>query len=134
MQLPEQSLALLLGLCTSAPAGPLTSYLATIKRNLPTGFIGEQIHRLANSVAKFWGKQGTEEFQQHHSLHACNEHNFLFHYTPVKEGEARPKGIENSPRIHLIDSGMDNNCPTVGLIKPWASPPRFNMLTTVQST
>lgn len=32
VQLPEQSLGLLLGLCTSAPAGPLTSYLTTINR------------------------------------------------------------------------------------------------------
>jgi len=39
MQLPEHSLALLLGLCTSAPAGPMTSYIATLKRNLPTGSV-----------------------------------------------------------------------------------------------
>ncbi|RMZ82198.1 hypothetical protein DV738_g1736, partial [Chaetothyriales sp. CBS 135597] len=117
MQLPEQSLALLLGLCTSAPAGPLTSYLATIKRNLPAGFIGDSITNISRGVAKFWGKQGTEEFQQHHPLHACNEHNFLYHlnYDPDK-GASR--GIENSPRIHLIDSGMDNNCPTYVLTHP----------------
>ena len=59
-QLPEHSLALLLGLCTSAPAGPLTSYLGTISRNLPTNFLGNSIHSLASRVAKFWGKQGTE--------------------------------------------------------------------------
>ncbi|RMZ89491.1 hypothetical protein DV736_g3264, partial [Chaetothyriales sp. CBS 134916] len=117
MQLPEQSLALLLGLCTSAPAGPLTSYLATIKRNLPVGFIGNSITDLSRGVAKFWGKQSTEEFQQHHPLHACNEHNYLFHlnYDPQKPA---PRGIENSPRIHLIDSGMDNNCPTYVLTHP----------------
>jgi cytosolic phospholipase A2 len=116
-QLPEQSLALLLGLCTSAPAGPLTSYLATINRNLPSGFIGSSITNLSRSIAKTWGKQGTEEFQQHHPLHACNEHNFLYHlnYSPHK---AAPPGIENSPRIHLIDSGMDNNCPTYILLRP----------------
>lgn len=118
MQLPEQSLALLLGLCTSAPAGPLTSYLATINRNLPKGFIGDKVHSLAGMVAKSWGKQGTEEFQQHHPLHACNEHNFMYHYTPVPKGQARPRGLENSPRIHLIDSGMDNNCPTYVLLHP----------------
>ncbi|KAF1992411.1 putative cytosolic phospholipase A2 [Aulographum hederae CBS 113979] len=118
MQLPEQSLALLLGLCTSAPAGPLTSYLATIKRNLPGGFIGDSITNMASSISKYWGKQGTEEFQQHHPLHACNEHNFLFHATPLQPGERRPDGIENSPRIHLIDSGMDNNCPTYPLLHP----------------
>ncbi|KAK0918018.1 hypothetical protein LTR91_022094 [Friedmanniomyces endolithicus] len=120
MQLPEQSLALLLGLCTSAPAGPLTSYLGTISRNLPANFLGNSIHALASRVAKFWGKQGTEEFQEHHPLHACNEHNFLYHYTPHPPGSptARPPGLENSPRIHLIDSGMDNNCPTYVLLHP----------------
>lgn len=118
MQLPEQSLALLLGLCTSAPAGPLNSYLATIKRNLPRGSIGNAVHDLAQKISHLWGKQRTEEFQQHHPLHACNEHNFLFHLTPVAKGEARPPGIENSPRIHLIDSGLDNNCPTYVLLRP----------------
>jgi phospholipase A2 len=118
MQLPEQSLALLLGLCTSAPAGPLNSYLATIKRNLPSGSIGNAVHDLALKITHMWGKQKTEVFQQHHPLHACNEHNFMFHMTPVPKGQARPPGIENSPRIHLIDSGLDNNCPTYVLLRP----------------
>ncbi|KAH9817789.1 cytosolic phospholipase A2 beta-like, partial [Teratosphaeria destructans] len=99
MQLPEQSLALLLGLCTSAPAGPLTSYISTIARNPPPGFLGSGIHKLASTISRLWGKQGTEEFQEHHPLQACNEHNFL-------------------PRIHLIDAGMDNNCPTYVLLHP----------------
>lgn len=118
MQLPEQSLALLLGLCTSAPAGPMTSYLATIKRQLPTGFIGDAINGISKSIQKAWGKQGTEVFQQHHPLHAVNEHNFMYHLTPTPKGTERPAGIENSPRIHLIDSGMDNNCPTYVLLHP----------------
>ena len=121
MQLPEQSLALLLGLCTSAPAGPLTSYIATISRNIPPGFLGNSIHSLARGVTKFCGKQGTEEFQNHHPLHACNEHNFMYHFTPVKQdgqSQPRPPGLENSPRLHLIDSGMDNNCPTYVLLHP----------------
>lgn len=111
--LPEQSLALLLGLCTSAPAGPLSSYLATIQRNLPKNILGDAVNKLAEGVAAMWGKQGTEVFTNHHPLHASNEYNFLYHFTDVPEGETRPKGIENSPRVHLLDSGMDNNCPTV---------------------
>ena len=52
MQLPEHSLALLLGLCTSAPAGPMTSYIATLKRNLPTGSVYPVIRttRPANAI------------------------------------------------------------------------------------
>lgn len=118
MQLPEQSLALILGLCTSAPAGPLTSYISTISRNLPQNFLGNSIHSLSNRISKFWGKQGTEIFEEHHPLHACNEHNFMYHYTHVEKGQGRPPGLENSPRIHLIDSGMDNNCPTYVLLHP----------------
>lgn len=118
MQLPEQSLALLLGLAVSAPAGPLTSYLATISRNLPSGFLGNSIHKMAHGVAKLWGKQGTEEFSNHHPLHACNEHNYMFHYSPLNKEKGRPPGLENSPRIHLIDSGMDNNCPTYVFLHP----------------
>ena len=118
MQLPEQSLALLLGLCTSAPAGPLTSYLATICRSLPPGFLGNSIHSLGHGMAKLWGKRGTEQFQNHHPLHACNEHNFLYHFTLTPANQPRPPGLENSPRLHLIDSGMDNNCPTYVLLHP----------------
>jgi phospholipase A2 len=112
MQLPEQSLALLLGLCTSAPAGPLTSYMATIKRMLPTNFVGSAINGISSRISNMWGAQGTEEFQEHHPLHACNEHNFMYHLTDVKAGEAPSEVIENAPRLELIDSGMDNNCPT----------------------
>jgi phospholipase A2 len=115
---PEQSLSLLLGLCTSAPAGPLSSYISTIKRNLPPGFIGDTIENIAKGFTKLWGKQGTEEFEDHHPLHACNEHNFMFHLSELPPGEGYPPGLENSPRIHLIDSGMDNNCPTYVFLHP----------------
>jgi phospholipase A2 len=118
MQLPEQTLALLLGLCTSAPAGPLTSYLATIKRNLPGGILGSAIQKVSSGIVNSWGKQGKEEFQQHHPLHACNEHNFLYHLTPTVPEQPKPQGIENSPHLHLIDSGLDNNCPTYVLLHP----------------
>ncbi len=118
MQIPEQSLALLLGLCTSAPAGPLTSYLATIKRSLPPGFIGNSVNDMAKGVARMWGEKGTEEFQAHHPLHAVNEHNFMFHLTKDEHKDTPSPPIENSPRIHLIDSGMDNNCPTYVMLHP----------------
>ncbi|KAL6409203.1 phospholipase A2 [Ilyonectria robusta] len=36
---PEQSLALLLGQCTSAPAGPLTGYISALLASLPKGTI-----------------------------------------------------------------------------------------------
>ncbi|KAH7020199.1 putative cytosolic phospholipase A2 [Ilyonectria destructans] len=118
MQVPEQSLALLLGLATSAPAAPLTSYLSTINRNLPTGFLGKSIRKIARGVTRFWGKKGTEEFENHHPLHACEEHNFMYRFSPAETSQKRPPGLENSPTIQLIDSGMDNNCPTYVLLDP----------------
>ncbi|KAH8894740.1 putative cytosolic phospholipase A2 [Thozetella sp. PMI_491] len=111
--LPEHSLALLLGLCTSAPAGSMSSYIAVIKRNLPGNFFGRQIHDLALLISRLWGKHSTAVFEGHHPLHACNEHNFCYHLT-----KERPPGIQNSPRIHLIDSGIDNNCPTYVMLHP----------------
>ncbi|KFA45345.1 hypothetical protein S40293_09511 [Stachybotrys chartarum IBT 40293] len=118
MQLPEQSLALLLGLATSAPAAPLANYLDTISRSLPVGIVSDSAHKLARFFTRCWGEEGTAEFQNHHPLHACHEHNFMFHYTPVAQGEERPAGLENAPRVQLIDSGLDNNCPTYVLLHP----------------
>ena len=118
LQLPEQSLSLLLGLATGAPAGPLSSYISTIKRQLPVGFIGDTINEIASKITHFWGKQETQVFENHHPLHASNEHNYMFHLEKLQPGEEYPKGIQNSPRIHLVDSGMDNNCPTYVLLHP----------------
>jgi len=118
LQLPEQSLSLLLGLATGAPAGPLSSYISTIQRQLPPGFIGDAIHGIACKVTHFWGKQGTEIFENHHPLHASNEHNYMFHLDKLQPGQEYPKGIQCSPRIYLVDSGMDNNCPTYVLLHP----------------
>jgi phospholipase A2 len=77
MQLPEQSLALLLGLCTSAPAAHLKIWMDTIERNLPPGFIKKSIRSLAHRMEWFWGKRRFQLLQLHHPIHACNEHNFL---------------------------------------------------------
>lgn len=77
MQLPEQSLALLLGLCTSAPAAHWKSYLVTVERNLSRGLIGSFVRLIANRIAWLWGKQRLKLFQMNHPIHACNEHNFM---------------------------------------------------------
>lgn len=73
---------------------------------------------VASRVSKMWGKKGTEEFTNHHPLHASNEYNFLYHFSKLEPGQAYPPGLENSPRIHLVDAGMDNNCPTYPPLRP----------------
>lgn len=77
MQLPEQSLALLLGLCTSAPAAHLKSWIEGIKRNIPKGFLKTSVFSVARRIEWFLGKQRLHRFQLHHPIHACNEHNFM---------------------------------------------------------
>ncbi|KIW01190.1 uncharacterized protein PV09_07239 [Verruconis gallopava] len=120
-QLPEQSLALLLGLCTSAPAAHLKSYVDVIERNLSSGFFGNLIRAIARRVTTFWGEQGMRIFQMHHPIHACNEHNFLFRLNANDKSKSETDAdlsIAQFPRLHLIDAGVDNNCPTYVLLHP----------------
>ncbi|OZJ03016.1 hypothetical protein BZG36_03969 [Bifiguratus adelaidae] len=111
---PEQSLALLLGLWGSAPAGPMSAYLGTVDRNLPKGYIKTEVDKLAEVIAKEWGPKATEVFEDHHPIHAANNPNPYFHFNPPPN----PPGVFNSPRIHLIDAGMDNNLPLYPLAHP----------------
>jgi cytosolic phospholipase A2 len=58
---PEQSLALLLGQCTSAPAGPLTGYISALLASMPHGTAMSKLLLLLNNLlqkqhwARFWG-------------------------------------------------------------------------------
>lgn len=58
---PEQSLALLLGQCTSAPAGPLTGYISALLASMPHGTAMSKLLLLFNNIlrkqrwASFWG-------------------------------------------------------------------------------
>jgi phospholipase A2 len=49
---PEQSLSLMLGQCTSAPAGPLTGYISAILASLPKGTIMSRILLLLNDFVR----------------------------------------------------------------------------------
>ncbi|VUC28088.1 unnamed protein product [Clonostachys rosea] len=118
VQLPEQSLSLVLGLATSAPAAHLASYLSTINRNLSYGIFGTSIREIARTISWWWGERGTEQFENHHPLHACEEHNYMYQYTEDDQEKNQLSGLESSRTIELIDSGMDNNCPTYVLLHP----------------
>ncbi|KAH6880691.1 acyl transferase/acyl hydrolase/lysophospholipase [Thelonectria olida] len=48
---PEQSLSLLLGQCTSAPAGPLTAYISALLASIPKGTIMSRVLFAANKFA-----------------------------------------------------------------------------------
>ncbi|EJU02610.1 FabD/lysophospholipase-like protein [Dacryopinax primogenitus] len=114
MRMPEQSLAMILGLSTSAPAGPLSSYLGTIYRNLPKGPFGAMMRGITKEIERF-APHHVERFGEHHPIHACNEANPFF---GAEREPNRGQGFENSPRLHLIDAGMGNNMPTYSFIHP----------------
>ncbi|CEH19394.1 Lysophospholipase [Ceraceosorus bombacis] len=111
---PERSISLLLGLATSAPAGPLAAWLGTIYRNLPKGAIGNKIRQEADEWVEK-NPEKAERLQSHHPVHAQNEANPFFG-AEVQEG--RGNGFENSPRIHLVDAGMSNNLPIYTFCRP----------------
>lgn len=113
-RLPERSLSLILGICTSAPAGPLAAWLATLYRNLPKGFLGTKIKNAADEWVEKHPKEA-ERLQSHHPIHSQNEPNPFFH---AEKQENRGQGFENSPRIHLVDAGMSNNLPQHSFFRP----------------
>ncbi|KAK0547455.1 hypothetical protein OC845_004087 [Tilletia horrida] len=115
-RLPERHLSNLLGIATSAPAGPLSAWLDTLSRNLPQNAFGnaEQIEKWSGSWAKK-NPKGAEKLRSHHPIHAVNEPNPFFGAEKVV---GRGQGFENSPRIHLVDAGMSNNLPTYVFFRP----------------
>ena len=50
--LPEHSLSSILGLCTSAPAAPMSIYLGTIQRGLPKGWIEGSIDNISGAISR----------------------------------------------------------------------------------
>ncbi|KAI5370371.1 putative lysophospholipase, catalytic domain, Acyl transferase/acyl hydrolase/lysophospholipase [Septoria linicola] len=118
-QLPEQSLALLLGLATSAPAGPLASYLATISLNIPSDFLGNSVHKISHNISKFGGKAGTEEFNKYAIIHFTLATSTTSCSTTQQSIQVKEDCLASrTRRVHLIDSGMDNNCLTYVLLHP----------------
>ncbi|CAO1618095.1 unnamed protein product [Parajaminaea phylloscopi] len=113
-RLPERSLSLLLGMCTSAPAGPLAAWLQTLYRNLPTGRLGSKVRRGCDEWVDAH-PQEAQRLQSHHPVHAINEANPFF---GAEQAPGRGHGFENSPRVHLVDSGVSNNLPLGVLFRP----------------
>ena len=113
-RIPERSLSLLLGVCTSAPAGPLSAWIDTLARNLPQNSFGKTIKQWGTDWVKR-NPKSAEELVNHHPIHAVNEPNPFF---GAEKKVGRGQGFENSPRVHLVDSGMSNNLPTFVFFRP----------------
>ncbi|KAJ7449436.1 putative cytosolic phospholipase A2 [Mycena galericulata] len=113
--LPEYSLALLLGLATAAPAGPLSSILGTIWRNLPQNVVGNVVRHVTQTVTKDVGDKEMDRIDNVNLVHAGNQANPFF---GAQQAPHRGNGFENAPRLHLVDSGMANNLPTHVFVHP----------------
>lgn len=102
---PEQSLSLILGQCTSAPAGPVTGYISALLASLPKGTLTSRALLLLNKFARmkrwerFWGNP----------IRAGHDPN-PFH--------GNEPGWERQTKIRLMDGGMSNNLPNHVLARP----------------
>ncbi|SCZ94388.1 BZ3500_MvSof-1268-A1-R1_Chr12-2g03866 [Microbotryum saponariae] len=113
--LPEHSLALLLGSATAAPAAPLSSFLEMLWTKLPRNVFGSALRHTLLSLSRRMGDSTMDKLDNINPIHASNEANPFFD-APKRPG--RGNGFEHSPRLHLVDSGMSNNCPTHVFLHP----------------
>ncbi|KAJ7751925.1 acyl transferase/acyl hydrolase/lysophospholipase [Mycena maculata] len=113
--LAEYSLALLMGLATAAPAAPLSSILGTIWRNLPQNAFGSMLRHVTQTVSKEVGDKEMDRIDNVNPVHAGNQANPFF---GAQKAPHRGNGFENSPRVHLVDSGMANNLPMHVFLHP----------------
>ncbi|KAJ0117355.1 hypothetical protein J7T55_003769 [Diaporthe amygdali] len=101
----EQSLSLILGQCTSAPAGPVSGYISALLASLPKGTLMSRILLLLNNFArmkrweKFWGNP----------IRAGHDPNPFYGHAPEWERQTK---------IRLMDGGMSNNLPNHVLARP----------------
>lgn len=105
---PEQSLSLLLGQCTSAPAGPLTGYVSALLASLPQGTVMSRLLLLLNDFVRMkkWEKLWGNPIRAGHDPNP-----FYGHSNGADTWEAEG-------RIRLMDSGMSNNLPNHILARP----------------
>ena len=110
---PEQSLSLLLGQCTSAPAGPLTGYISALLASLPKRTVMSRLLLLLNDFVRMkkWGRLWGNPIRAGHDPNPFYGHN---NRSQAKIG----KKWESQGRIRLMDSGMSNNLPSHVLARP----------------
>ncbi len=114
---PEQSLSLLLGQCTNAPAGPLTAYISTLLASLPKGTLMSRVLLLLNDFARMkrWEKLWGNPIRAGHDPNPF----YGLNYRPENGGSDHDGGRwESQGRVRLMDSGMSNNLPNHILARP----------------
>lgn len=111
---PEPSLSLLLGQCTSAPAGPLTGYVSALLATIPKGTLMSRALLVLNNFIRmkrweqFWGNP----------IRAGHDPN-PFYGVPSKPIRVHNEITwEPQTRIRLMDGGMSNNLPNHVLARP----------------
>ncbi|CAH0021599.1 unnamed protein product [Clonostachys rhizophaga] len=134
---PEQSFALLLGQCTSAPAGPLTGYISALLASLPKGTMMSRALFAINRFIrqKKWERLWVNPIRAGHDPNPFYGLNFPLNHNrdalevegawDSVEGESTASGKSTTPqgeltktqqweaqgRVRLMDSGMSNNLP-----------------------
>ncbi|KAK8022296.1 phospholipase A2 [Apiospora rasikravindrae] len=110
-RLPEQSLSLMLGQCTSAPAGPLTGYISALLATMPRRTAMTRWLLLFNDcVLRPLTRRG---FLWGNLIRAGHDPNPFYGF----DG-ARSKEWEAETRHRLMDGGMSNNLPNHILARP----------------
>ncbi|KAK8015580.1 hypothetical protein PG991_008468 [Apiospora marii] len=134
---PEQSLSLLLGQCTSAPAGPLTGYISALLATLPQGtamtrmllLFNRRVLRPLTRKGWLWGNPIRAGYDPNPFYGFDTAQPLPKHDVPVPSDEAdaavghepdkaRPRKWESQTRLRLMDGGMSNNLPNHILARP----------------
>lgn len=110
------SLSMFVGPATSAPSAPLVDQLATVGRHLPENVVGSGIKRLGAHIIRTLPAEA-ERFGNKHPLHAGKIPN-PFYLSPKKSPLAQGQGHDHTPRIQLMDAGLDNNMPMQPFLHP----------------
>jgi phospholipase A2 len=111
---PEQSLALLLGQCTSAPAGPLSGYISALLASIPKGTVMSRLLLMFNNFVRmkkwegFWGNP-IRAGRDPNPFYGHNDRPQLGEKRSLGEHLRREKNIQSSsalPNSTMIKSNL----------------------------
>ncbi|KFA74367.1 hypothetical protein S40288_06681 [Stachybotrys chartarum IBT 40288] len=96
---PEQSLSLLLGQCTSAPAGPLTAYISALLASMPKGTAMSRLLLLLNNFARMkrWERLWGNPIRAGHDPNPFYGSNAAF-----------PSDMQSSSQVQVVGVGVSS--------------------------
>jgi phospholipase A2 len=111
---PEQSLSLILGLCASQPAIPLTEYLTQIAQGLPYNIFGDSASRIANAdQSANWTSgtsgRGPNDQRTHPTANEPNPFAKIGYNNPDPN---KTGSIDGGEYLYLTDAAFKHSFPT----------------------